>query len=281
MTELVAAYYRATEPWADLAAQGPAPVSEALAELLADQIRAVCRDVAPGEVATHFTVSTMLDLPFTSGWLTWEPIRRRASARLGAEMGPFVSAYECASWGYCLRHARRILPEGAYVTISVLDLNVFDLSYWRGNPNWGRSGFGVATILCRLDRTSRIECNIGKSLNGFGEFCLDMRRLAAEDAEALLLPPFFPHDIAAMYARILPEERRLPNLTETRGHCFGSDPWVGLVERASAPDFFDRRYLATSVALNGYWTFAEMTPRRGGFFAEGPLVAAPSQRKAA
>jgi hypothetical protein len=280
MTELVAAYYRQTAPWTQLAATGPGPVSAALADLLADQIRAVCRDVAADEVAMHFTVSTMLDLPFTAGWLEWETIRARTEDLIGTPMGPFVSAYECASWGYCLRHARRVLPAGSYVTISVLDLNVFDLSYWHANPNWGNSGFGVATVLFRLDAERRLECNIGKSINGFGEFCLDLRRVATEDEGTMLIPPFFPHNIAAMYTRLLPEDRRLPNLTDIRGHCFGSDPWVGLVARAGEADFADHRYIATSVALNGYWAIAEIVPRLGGFFAEGPLVADPLETAA-
>lgn len=280
MTELIAAHYRHTAPWTRLAETGAGPVSAALADLLDSQIRTVCHDVAAADVAMHFTVSTMLDLPFTSGWLAWDDIRRATEARLGQPMGPFVSAYECASWGYCLRHARRILPPGSYVTVSVLDLNVFDLTYWHANPNWGQSGFGVATMLFRLDPSRRLECNIGKSMNGFGEFCLDLRRVAGEDGTAMLIPPYFPHNIAAMYTRILPEARRLPNLTESRGHCFGADPWIGLIERARQPVAATDRFLATSVALNGYWTIAEITLRPDGRFSEGPLVSDPSERAA-
>lgn len=276
MLELSAALYRKTEPWADFVPAGPEAVAEALGGLLSSQLQAACARIDPAEVGMNFVVSTMLDLPFTSGWIDWERIRRHTGRPDTPAFDSFVSAYECASWGYCLSYAKRFLRPGQYVAISVLDLNLFDFSYWHANPNWGSSGFGLSTLVFRLSADDRVECHIGKSINGFGEFCLDMRRCAQEDEGLTLIPPFFPHNIAAMYTKLIAEDRRLPNLTDLHGHCFGSDPWIALIGRHGANEIaLQDRYLATSVALNGYWCFAELQLAREGVFAFGEPVPTP------
>lgn len=279
MLELSAALYRKTDPWPHFAATGAEPVAQALGELLAAQMQQACAGIDVAQVGMNFVVSTMLDLPFTSGWLNWEMIERHTRLPDTPKFDNFVSAYECASWGYCLRYAQRFLKPGQYVAVSVLDLNIFDLSYWHANPaNWGNSGFGLATLVFRLSGEDRVECHIGKSINGFGEFCLDMRRCATEDAGITLIPPFFPHHIAAMYTRPIPAERRLPNIVDDYGHCFGSDPWVALILRhAQGQVNPGDRYLATSVALNGYWAFAELQLAENGHFSMGPAVPEPGE----
>jgi hypothetical protein len=278
MLELSAALYRKTDAWPSFAAGGPQAVAGALGELLSSQMQAACSGIDPEQVGMNFVVSTMLDLPFTSGWIDWEMIRPHTQRPHTPAFDSFVSAYECASWGYCLRYAKRFLMPDQYVAISVLDLNVFDLSYWHANPNWGNSGFGLATLLFRLSGEDRVECHIAKSINGFGEFCLDMRRCSQEDAGLTLIPPFFPHNIAAMYTKLIAEDRRLPNLTEEHGHCFGSDPWLALIQRYGAGLIgADERFLAASVALNGYWCFAEIQLAADGIFQFGPQVPEPKE----
>lgn len=280
MLELQAALYRKTDPWPNLASQGAEPVARELGTLLASQMQQACQGIDPSQVGMNFVVSTMLDLPFTSGWLNWPMIERHARLDHAPKFNNFVSAYECASWGYCLRFAKKFLKPGQYVAISVLDLNIFDLSYWKANPtNWGNSGFGLATLVFKLSGDDRIECHIGKSLNGFGEFCLNMRRCATQEEGVTLIPPFFPHHIAAMYTRPIPEAQRLPNLVDEFGHCFGSDPWVALIRRHEQglvqPG---ERFLATSVALNGYWTFAELQLAAEGVFGMGEIVREPGDQ---
>lgn len=286
MLELTRATYRRAGHWSGLSEQGAAPVAQALGRLLADQLDHASAGLDRSRIRRNFVVSTMLDLPFTSGWLRWPEIARAARAA-GPDDLPgfdnFVSSYECASWGYCLRYAARELQPGEMVAISVLDINILNLGYWDANPNWGTSGFGLATVILTLDGDSDITCTIAKSVNAFGEFCLDMRSRAQADPEALLVPPFFPHDIASMYTKLVPEDRRTPNLTDHWGHCFGSDPWVGLIEQTrTTPDWPDRVYTATSVALNGYWVMARLRLARDGRFEMLPdLPAIPLSKDAA
>lgn len=278
MLELKAALYRKTDAWPRFAEDGPQAVAEALGELLSSQMQVACSGIDPEQVGMNFVVSTMLDLPFTAGWIDWEMIRPYTQRPYTPAFDSFVSAYECASWGYCLRYAKRFLMPGQYVAISVLDLNVFDLSYWHTNPNWGDSGFGLATLLFRLSADDRVECHIAKSANGFGEFCLDMRRCSQEDEGVTLIPPFFPHNIAAMYTKLIPEHRRLPNLTEEYGHCFGSDPWLALIHCHGAGLMGGHdRFLASSVALNGYWCFTEIRLAAEGIFQLGSRILEPQR----
>lgn len=270
MLELTSALYRRAGHWAGLSAEGAGPVSQKLGALLADQLAQASEGIDRSKIRRNFVVSTMLDLPFTSGWLKWPEIAQAARAASPEDLPDFdnfVSSYECASWGYCLRYAAQELEPGEMVAISVLDINILNLSYWEGNSNWGKSGFGLATIVLTLDEETGITCNIAKSINAFGEFCLDMRSRAQTETDSLLVPPFFPHDIASMYTKLVPEERRTQNLTDTWGHCFGSDPWVGLIEEVRAGgDWAGQTYTATSVALNGYWVLARLRLNPAGRF---------------
>ena len=280
MRELSAASYRKTDHWGPLARKGAPAVAAELGRVLADQMDQATRGIDRRRIARNFVVSTMLDLPFTSGWLTWGPIAEAVRAHAPTDLpgaDNFISGYECASWGYSLRYALRELQPGDVVLISVLDINVMNISYWESNPNWGNSGFGLATIALTLSEENRVECHIAKSINAFGEFCLDLRRLA-QGSEAVLLPPYFPEDIAAMYTKIVPQAQRTENLFARWGHCFGSDPWVGLIEEVAAcPDWAERTYLATSVALNGYWTFAELKLNPKGRFEILPPLGVPEE----
>lgn len=278
MLELVHAVYRPTQPWANFVhSAGRDAVIGELGALLSGQLETAMNGMDPAHIKRNFVVSTMLDLPVTSGWLDWD-LLQPATQRPGVpRFDNFVLAYECASWGYCLRYAKRFLKPGECVAISVLDLNIFDLTYWDANPNWGQSGFGLATVILRMSDQDTFDCRTAKSANGFGEFCLDLRRIAKEDAVSTLVPPYFPAEIAAMYTNLVPEDRRTENFAETWGHCFGSDPWVGLIIEAKAGRATpDRQFIATSVALNGYWALATLTLNPNGHFAILPDLSEPS-----
>ncbi|MBV8753544.1 MAG: hypothetical protein JO309_01550 [Pseudonocardiales bacterium] len=276
MFELESAIYRRTEPWAALARQGKDAVARELGELLGRQIEKAVGNIPADQVGLNMVVSTMLDMPFTSGWITWPEIADNARQHTRCPPENFVTAYECASWGYVLRYAKSCKLAAPYVVVTILDLNVFDLSYWRASPMWGHSGFGVATVVLRCSTDDFIYCQTSKSSNAFGEFCFDLRNVMAKDATLLACPPFFPPNIAVLYDRLLPTERLLPNRNADYGHSFGADPWIALIEQRRAG--LDRPgdvFLATSIALSGYWCFAEVRLHPAGQFILEDTLPAP------
>ncbi|MEQ5870018.1 hypothetical protein J4E08_08895 [Sagittula sp. NFXS13] len=284
MLELTAALYRKTDHWAPVARQGGAATADLLGRVLAEQLAGAVAGMDTSRIKRNFVVSTMLDLPFTSGWLNWADIAA-ATRRYGPDLPGFdnlITGYECASWGYCLRYALKELEPGDQIALSVLDINVMNISYWQSNPNWGNSGFGLATIVLTVGRENRVECHMAKSVNAFGEFCLDLRRVSQQQPDVILVPPYFPRDIAAMYTKIVPEAQRTENLVDDWGHCFGADPWVGLIEEvARGRNWQDTTYFATSVALNGYWTYAKLRLNPKGRFALLPDMDVPTVEEAA
>lgn len=283
MFVLESAVYRAADDWGALVPHGQPRMVEALGQVIGRQIETALHGVDRRELGVNMVVTTMLDMPFTSGWLSWAELRAATARHTDACPQTLVSAYECSSWGYVLRYARS-LAQGApqlppLVLVTVIDINIFNLSYWEANPNWGHSGFGVATVALRRGADDEVNCHVARSANGFGEFCIDLRNRMQADPTLLVTPPFFPPSISALYDRLLPAERLLPNRVDTWGHSFGADPWIALIERRQAA--LDRpgdRYLATSVSLNGYWCSAELQLGGGSNFVlqdRLPCPAAP------
>jgi hypothetical protein len=264
---LAAAVYRRTTCEPDLALRGQASAARTLGELIGTQIETALGDIPTDHVGVNMVVSTMLDIPFTSGWMNWPDVAAEAARYTRSPPQNFICGYECASWGYVLRYAAQLAQPEPYVVVSICDTNLFDLSYWRESPHWGHSGFGIATIVVRSAGPGVVHCKMSKSANAFGEFCLDLRNLMAADESILVSPPYFPSSISVLYDRLLPVARLLPNRHAQYGHSFGADPWISLIEqRLEGLDREGTRFLATSIALSGYWCLAEISLHPEGRF---------------
>ena len=287
MFVLESAVYRAADHWGALVPSGKPAMVDALAGVIGSQIETALQGVDQRELRANMVVTTMLDMPFTSGWLRWSDLREAMHRYTDARPQTLLSAYECSSWGFALRYAKSLQsPAGRslppLVLLTIIDINIFNLSHWYENPNWGRSGFGIATVLLRLTEADNVSCNIAKAANGFGEFCVDLRNRMLADPGLIVTPPFFPPNISALYDRLLPPERLLPNRVDVWGHSFGADPWISLIERRwSHPERLDDRYLATSVSLNGYWCTAELNIGKGNNFQLLERLPCPLERAAA
>jgi hypothetical protein len=270
MFVLESAVYRASDHWGPLVARGQPVMVDALGRVIGSQLEAALAGFDRREIGANMVVTTMLDMPFTVGWLTWSELRQACARHTDTVPQSLVSSFECSSWGYVLRYAHSLVRAGRplppLMAITVIDINIFNLSYWHANPNWGESGFGVATVVVRLDPSGRVDCNVAKAANGFGEFCIDLRNRMQADPTVIVTPPFFPPHISALYDRLLPQDRLLPNRVDTWGHSFGADPWIALIEQRQLPHARANRYLATSVSLNGYWCCAELQLGEGSNF---------------
>lgn len=271
---LESAVYRRATDWSVLVSQGKDAIAHELGRAIGTQIETAIGDFPASEVGMNMVVTTMLDMPFTSGWITWPEVAAAARTYTRSPPQNLVSAYECSSWGFVLRYAKPSRMDGPLAVITVLDLNIFNLSYWDANPNWGTSGFGIATLVVRCSDADSAYCHVAKAANGFGEFCIDLRNHMIKDSTILVTPPFFPPNISALYDRLLPADRLLPNRVDTYGHSFGADPWISLIEqRLGGHDTPQDRYLATSVSLNGYWCCAEISlAPQGRFILQDTLV---------
>ncbi|WP_321818266.1 MULTISPECIES: hypothetical protein [unclassified Paraburkholderia] len=270
---LQAAVYRPAGPWPEIARRGARTVGRELARAIGEQIERATKGIPREQIGVNMVVSTILDMPFTSGWIEWDDIASQMPSWTSAVPHNLVTAYECSSWGFVLRYANLFERHQPYIVLSIVDINLFDLTHWHENPNWGKSGFGIATVVLKFSGDDTIQCDVARSANGFGEFCVGLRNYMERDKAVRVTPPFFPPNISALYDRLLPRERLLPNLVDQYGHSFGSDPWIALIEhRLAKRDRPGERYLATSVSLNGYWCFAELEFATEGIFHIDPMI---------
>lgn len=276
MFVLESAIYRRSGDWGKLFQSGKSAVSRALGRVIGIQIDEALGEFPVEDVGMNMVVTTMLDMPFTSGWITWDDLSSAIDPWTKSRPQNIVSAYECSSWGFVLRYAKSCQLGGPLVVITIVDVNVLNLSHWHANVNWGVSGFGISTLVFRCSEDDVIQCHVAKGTNGFGEFCIDLRNYMMKDRAVLVTPPFFPPNISALYDRLLPQDRLLRNRVDEYGHSFGSDPWIALIEqRRAGLDGPHDRYLAASVSLNGYWCLAELKLGHAGRFLIPETLAGP------
>lgn len=232
-----------------------------IGNLLGEEIGRATRHLRPQDIAANLCVSTMMDLPFATGYLRWDDIRAAAAKHMRSPPENFTAAYECAGWGFALAFAGRHCRPGSAVVISVVDLNPFDISFWRGNAHWGHSGFGISTVVLRVPQDGRfqIETRASQSSYHMGEFCVALRKWLASSRSTFANTPFLPQSMVGIYAQFLPVERVLPDLHAEFGHCFGSDTWVSFIRHHEQGHIRPGGiYTATSASLRGYWAITDL-----------------------
>ncbi len=248
----------------------PRPIAEVMSLLvqsLAPQVNQLIdkTGIPTTEFERHFLCSTMIELPFTTQSVNWPDIAAQLKEYGDHQPDTFVNAYECASWGYSLRHylkqAKLAQHQAKYMIVSIIDANVYDFEFWRYNDHWQHSGFGITTVILEVEVHLTDEMTVGSAVthNGVAEFATVVRRTMMKKPGAVVALPFFPVNVQMMFEKLLRGQPSLPDLHAKHGHCFGADPWLsllthGLNNQIKQPE----RFMACSVALNGYYAIAEL-----------------------
>lgn len=269
MLTLEAATYRAVPTVPERVRESPAQAAEFMGRLIGEEIERASAHLKPQDVALNLCVSTMVDLPFIMGWLRWPEVRAAAAVHTRLPPENFSASYECAGWGFALSYGRRHCWPGAALIVSVVDLNLLDISFWRNNPEWGHSGFGIATVVLRVPERGDFHIEAGASQSPFhmGEFCVALRKWLAVSPSTWTNTPFLPASMVGIYDRFLSKDRVLPDLHAQYGHCFGSDTWIsyitylgeGRLQRGG-------HYTATSASLRGFWAITDVRVAHDGVF---------------
>ncbi|ASP37674.1 hypothetical protein CHH28_02865 [Bacterioplanes sanyensis] len=240
--------------------------ARALAGLMHQHHQQLTSEQSEGEPLTgarHFLCSTMLELPFTSGALSLTHFRHADDPLAPSS---YINTYECASWGYTLRYYLSQLKQAGQsqgqLLFSILDANLMGLSFWRQNENWGHSGFGLTSVWLDVEDVDsalqHLATSCAQTWNATPEFATLIRRHTSQRDDITLGLPFFPDHIRQIFDKLLAEQTRLPDHHARWGHVFGSDPWLAIIEQQqTAPT--EQRYLPASIALNGYYCWAEVS----------------------
>ena len=221
------------------------------------------------EIKEHFLCSTIITSCFATGDITWPQVRTYFKQN-GSHHSPTIllNAYECASWGYALRYCFKKHPSIRYVMVSICDVNVYNLEHWVYNPLWGHSGFGCTTMLIEREGEGDISTELVtggiQHYNLMIGFASVVRKAIATRDKCAISLPFFPKPIRNMLERALNQYTILANGHEQWGHCFGSDPWISILNHSLKNSATSNiNYLACSLALNGYYSLLEIevTPK--------------------
>lgn len=211
-------------------------------------------------------LSTIIDSTVTS---SAEAVRRFCTAiEAGCGQAPqgILSAYLCAGWGFALRHLLRNTSI-TRAALLIVDLDLHDMEWQLEHPLTGLSGFGVTTLLFSLpeDRRALPECSGPHPNSAYNEFVMALRR---HETRAGTMPAFIPFTRSDLYRSALgalADGSLAPNRHDVWGHCFGADPWIGLIEWLARPaDAAARapsvsRILAGAIAMNGYYTLCAIS----------------------
>ncbi|KZM42519.1 hypothetical protein OA92_11425 [Marinomonas sp. SBI22] len=228
-----------------------------------EQVLAKLSEEERNQIDRHFLCSTMVEMPFTTGDIAWSDVAEKLTALGPNNPDTYINAYECASWGYSLRHYLTYAKaeKKRFLLVSILDANLYDLTFWRYNENWHESGFGITTVLLEVtgEVSNELITQCALTHNSMAEFATVVRRTVTGRDNVCLALPFFPEHIQEMFNKLLAKQWRLPDLHHNWGHCFGSDPWLSILcHSLENPPLEEQKYMAASLALNGYFAMAEV-----------------------
>jgi hypothetical protein len=231
--------------------------------LAGEQLRDACGTTgfAP---ETVIVASSILGPNFTSSTLAVERFVRAVEEHSGHRPRGIINAYQCAGWGFGLRHLMRHTAVRR-VAMLLVDVDLHRLDWLLEHPVVGRSGFGITTLLFELPAEAQPpECGGPFANSAYSELLIALRKRNAGREAAM--PTFIPFSRSPLYAtaqRVVGEEALTPNFYAQWGHCFGADPWIGLVRWldvgvGGARAATGCRVLAGAVGFAGYYTLSEI-----------------------
>ena len=265
ITLKVASYWRYQAP-----CFGPGaalePAIGAMADGIAEQAAQALALAGPEWQPTDFVIcSTIVSAMITNvAGERAQLFRSHLQQRLPVRTPYVVNAYECASWGYVLRHCA-CLPGTRRVLLAIADLDVHQFAHWTEaelwRNLWGHTGFGVSVLCLELGEEARESLLLSAGGgNPMMEFAKQVKAAIARHPQAALCQPFFPLKTQEMFAKLVGSANPQPELHAAWGHCFGSDPWIALIERrrAAGADAQPASALLASLAFNGYSAVARV-----------------------
>lgn len=175
------------------------------------------------------------------------------AAHTGRTPEVFTTAYECTGWGYLLRHlaSQRAPDRATRVALQIADINMFEVARWNRSSLWGHSGFGVSSLVLEVGAGDlTLVLRQGRKDLALNGLVREVKAFAAEHRPHAVALPFFPDETAQLVRPPLSNTNLLPNLHANFGHCFGSDPWIALLQNQQI--YRGSAVALVSLALSGY-----------------------------
>lgn len=192
--------------------------------------------------------------------------KRLIADRAGRWPSPAVNVYECTNWAFLLRDGlekSRAHGRQQRLLVQVVDCDVHGIEAAWKTRTYGHARFGILSMDIRINHRGRFgDIVIGSapaavSMMKFGS---RLRAAARENGGAVVSPPFFPEPARGAFRKMISGMPSLPDHHDRFGHCFGSDPWIGIgLAHPALNSERPQAYLVASLALNGYHAIATVT----------------------
>jgi hypothetical protein len=172
----------------------------------------------------------------------------------------FVRAYECSIWGFALDFFCR-QTDARQVLLTLVDVELQNWSHFAAMPLWGRSNFGITTLLLEIPAARDVHLVTGGTEPGrvFIEFTRAIKRHRRDGRRNRTFLPFLREDMRRLIERGLGQEKLAPDRWAEYGHCFEADPWIGIMRWIMETPPAQRETVTVgSLSYGGYYTVCDV-----------------------
>jgi hypothetical protein len=208
-------------------------------------------------VDDHVLSSTILSALVMDDSPHGAALRDEIARCTGRPVDWLTHAYECAGWGYVIRHAldKAALTGRRTLLLQIVDVDIHDFTYWCSNPRWGQSGFGICSIVLHVapGATWPLALGAAEPASAMVQMGRALRDFSAARPGVPVAVPFLREASRKLLLQRIAGAPVHPDGYARFGHSFGSDPWISLLLGARAG-----RSIVNSLALYGYFAIAEI-----------------------
>lgn len=231
---------------------------EILAQCIGAQVEAI------GEMAAEdcgYALATTV-LPADAGdppehlELLFGAIERRCGHRPEAMIHPYM----CAGWGYAVEFYSRNTALRRLM-LSIVDVDPLGFRAHTYHPAIGNQGFGITTVLLTLpeQRSGIVTTGAPPPARVFPEFVRNLRMYKSETKPTRVFLPYLRADLIRVAESALGSGDLAPNRALKYSHCFGSDPFIGIIEWLQQEPLGEPvPVLVGGLAFNGYFAFSTL-----------------------
>ncbi|WP_219637300.1 hypothetical protein [Pseudomonas chlororaphis] len=230
-----------------------------------------------GPIDDYVLSSTVLSQFLADGSSQTQNFQSAIAATCGRRPDWLTNAYECTGWGFILRHVQQKarLSGPRRLLLQIVDTDIHNFTYWLGTHRWGKSGFGICTLVIDVAASDENTPALGASSPEQGLLALGrgLRNMIQSRPGMSVAVPFFPQMSRRALLKCFNSASVHTDHYPRFGHSFGSDPWLSLLAELTAGTAqADSDCLVSSLALNGYFAIAQVTLARAlRFSLEGEV----------
>ncbi|MGB7193271.1 MAG: hypothetical protein WBD81_07410 [Collimonas pratensis] len=253
--------YRHTETPFVAADVSLADASAALAQRVGEEARLYATNSGP--VDDYVVTSTVLSQFLADNSPHAEQFRAGIGATYGRIPDWITNAYECTGWGFILRYVmqKARLTGPRRLLLQIVDTDIHNFGYWIGTSRWGKSGFGICTLLIEVTPGADDMLTLGSASQAHAlvQMGRSLRSFSESRPGVSIALPFFPEMSRRALFKCFDTSLAHGDHYQRFGHSFGSDPWLSvLTELDSGSLKSGQDCIVSSLALNGYFSIAQV-----------------------